>query len=75
MSELVTKYERFREQKNFDADPLIRWCPKPGCQTHVKAESKDTIKLTCPKCSTDVCFQCRDVWHGDKVSCAEAMMT
>ena len=73
MGDLVSKYDRFKDQKSLDADPLVRWCPKPGCLTHIKAANKDSGKLTCPKCSTNVCFKCRDEWHGDKVSCEEAM--
>ena len=29
-------------------------------------------KLTCPKCSHDICFRCREDWHGYRTSCEEA---
>ena len=70
---LFRKYERFKDKKSLDSDPLVRWCPKAGCDTHIRAEKKDTKKLQCPTCMTEVCFNCKDVWHGDSVTCEEAM--
>ena len=39
----------------------------------MRAETKDTKKMTCTKCNTEICFQCRDKWHGEEVTCEEAM--
>ena len=72
-AELFEKYQRFKAAKTLDSDPLIRHCPKPGCETHIRALSADQVKLECPKCHTEVCFKCRDVWHGELVSCEENM--
>ena len=71
--ELFKKYEKFVNAKKLEGDPLVRFCPKPGCTTHFRAENKNQIKLKCPKCATEVCFKCRDLWHGDLVTCEEAM--
>ena len=39
----------------------------------MRAKNTEEIKLTCPKCSTEVCFKCRDTWHGADVTCEAAM--
>ena len=71
--DLLEKYERFKEKKANDSDPLIRWCTKPGCDTTIRAENTDATKLTCPTCSTEVCYQCKEPWHGEDVTCDEAI--
>ena len=38
----------------------------------MKAENDQATKLTCPKCSTEICFKCRNNWHGD-ISCEDAL--
>ena len=52
---------------------MVRFCPKPGCGEHVRAESSDASRLVCAKCGTEICFKCRDYWHGSEVTCDEAM--
>ncbi len=34
------KFTKFKLQKEIDKDPLVKWCPKPGCEKFIKA--KDT---------------------------------
>jgi hypothetical protein len=65
LRDLVKKHEQ-------EADPLVRWCTKPGCPGLMRGESLDAKKVVCPKCSTEVCFQCRDEWHG-RTSCEQNM--
>ena len=72
LPDLYEKYKRFKSQKTLDKDPLIRWCTKAGCDTYMKAENDQATKLTCPKCSTEICFKCRNNWHGD-LSCEDAL--
>ena len=51
----------------------MRWCASPTCETHMRAPN-DTVKyLTCPTCGTEVCFACKEVWHGENVSCNDAL--
>ena len=69
---MIEKYIRFSDKKSLEADPLVRWCTKPNCDEHMRAKNDKVEKLTCPKCSTEVCFKCRDTWHGN-VSCEAAM--
>ena len=53
---LFNKYERFLAKKTLEADLLVRWCPKAGCEDFMRAENGEVKKLTCPTCSTEVCF-------------------
>ena len=70
---LFDKYERFLEKRALETDMNVRYCPKAGCEGWMRAENSSVKKLTCPTCSTDVCFLCKDVWHGNYVTCQEAM--
>lgn len=73
-SELWTKFERFKLKRELERDPLVRYCTKPGCDGHMRGKSNgETQKLQCPKCSTWVCFLCREEWHGEGLSC-EALL-
>ena len=65
LRDLIAKHEK-------EADPLVRWCTKAGCQGSMRGESLDAKKVVCPVCSTEVCFQCRDEWHG-RTSCEQNM--
>ena len=72
-TELYDKYKRFVRKRLMESDPLVRWCTKPGCGMNMKAENMDATKLTCPECSTEVCFKCRDTWHGENKTCQDAL--
>ena len=48
--DVLEKYKRFKEAKELESDPLIRYCPKAGCAEHMKASSLETEKLQCPTC-------------------------
>ena len=52
-----------------ESDPLIRWCPSPGCEGWVAAFDFNASKLHCPLCDKAICFRCRDEWHGRWTSC------
>ena len=71
----MLKYERFKDRKALEQDPLVRFCPKPGCESYMRGQSlKKTEKLQCKECQTWVCFLCREEWHGDKGISCEALM-
>ena len=40
----------------------------------IKASSLQATKLNCPKCSTAICFKCRDEWHGLFTNCERNML-
>ena len=62
--ETFQKYKEFVVKKKVEGDPLMRWCTKPGCTGSMRGDDLNAKKVTCPVCKTDVCFQCRDEWHG-----------
>ncbi len=51
------------------------FCVNEGCEGRMQAESMSTKKMTCPKCQTLVCFQCREAWHGYFISCETSFNT
>lgn len=65
----MEKLAKFTEQRKLEANPLVRWCPKAGCDGHVIAKNFKASKLSCDKCKTKICFQCRSEWHGYFTSC------
>lgn len=71
--ELFEKYERFKAARLIEGDPMIRFCPKPSCGAAIRAENEEATRLVCSECGTEVCFKCRDYWHGETVSCEQAM--
>ena len=71
-NDLMDRFKHFREKKELDKDPLVRYCPKIGCDQHMRAENSQCVKLQCPKCTTEVCFACKEAWH-EGVAC-EALM-
>ena len=50
--DLFEKYQRFKLKKELESDPLVRWCTKAGCETHMRAPNDKVKKLECPKCGT-----------------------
>mmetsp|Transcript_20500 Transcript_20500/g.25207 ORF Transcript_20500/g.25207 Transcript_20500/m.25207 type:complete len:166 (-) Transcript_20500:484-981(-) len=72
-SDLFEKYEKFKAAKLLEQDPLIRFCPKPECGTHIRAENNKVDKVECPECNAEICVKCRDVWHGNEVTCEQAL--
>lgn len=71
-SEVIDKLKLFREKKSELYDPLLRFCPRPLCQGRVSAPSIYAIKLTCPDCQIEICFSCREEWHGYFSTCEGA---
>ena len=68
--ETLAKLTRFVDKKKLDADPLVRYCPKVGCEGYVRGKDFDARKVACPLCKTQICFRCRDEWHGYCTSCS-----
>jgi E3 ubiquitin-protein ligase RNF19A len=61
------------KKKLIEANPLVRWCPKAGCEGFVTAANDKATKLVCPDCKTRICFKCRNDWHGRWTSCTKAL--
>jgi len=66
LKEIIAKQEK-------EADPLMRWCTKPGCSGSMRADDLEAVRVSCPICATQVCFQCRDEWHSG--TCEDNMKT
>lgn len=66
--EVLEKFERFREKKLEESDPLLRYCTKPNCEGKMRGANMQAKELTCPECGTKICFQCREEAHG-KLTC------
>jgi len=68
---LFEKYEQFLLKQTLEADPYVRWCPKPGCG-NAMIGSPNNPMMICgnAKCKFTFCFNCREEWHGD-ASCAQ----
>lgn len=65
---MFVKYLRFKQIKILDADPSVRWCPKPGCDKYVFNKSRHVKKITC-ECGQEICFNCGRAFHGRFSSC------
>jgi len=70
---IMQKLQRFKEKRDLEKDPLVRWCLKPGCEGWVRAPNFKVKKVACPKCSMVICFKCREEYHGTWVSCESNM--
>jgi len=45
MADLMDRFKHFKEKKDLDKDPLVRYCPKAGCDQHMLAEDSNCVKL------------------------------
>jgi len=66
--DLKAKFLKFREEKLAMLTPNLRFCCKPDCPGKMTG-SRIQRKLTCPVCSTQICFNCSQPWHGYFVGC------
>lgn len=46
-----------------DSDPLVKWCPRPGCDKYARAENDRARKIVC-ECEQEICFKCGNAYHG-----------
>ena len=60
---------RFKQLKALESDPLIKWCPRPGCGGYVRGLTLKDHKVVC-QCGEEICFQCGNAYHG-KTSCSD----
>ena len=44
-NDLMERYKYFRQKKDLEKDPLVRYCPKAGCDQYLRAENSQSIKL------------------------------
>lgn len=63
---LYKKYLKFKQMKLLDSDPLVKWCPRPGCDKFVRGT---TSKLICD-CEQEICGKCGNAYHGGWWPCS-----
>lgn len=68
-STVMDKFNHFLEKKRLESDPLVRFCIRPGCDGYVMAKGFNVKKVECPKCAQQICFKCREEYHGYFTSC------
>jgi len=63
--ELIDRLQRITLLRSLQRDPLVRFCPRPGCEYAVvcPAEMQHCSNITCEVCDQEFCFRCRDVAH------------
>lgn len=69
--ELYEKYTKFKARNRLLRDPNIIFCTQPDCEGYMKG-SDDMPLVICPLCKFEMCFKCRQPWHGVK-SCEEML--
>lgn len=64
--EVFSKYEEFTFIASLNADPSVRWCPKPGCGNAIIGDPDNPrCQCTDPECRYEFCFLCSEPWHAD----------
>jgi len=65
-SELFAKYEEFTFIASLNADPSVKWCPKPGCGNAIVGDPENPrCQCTNSNCKYEFCFLCAEPWHQD----------
>lgn len=62
---LFDKYQNFVLKTFVDDNPLVKWCPAPGCENCIRCERKDRKEAVLCKCGFGFCFMCCDYDIGD----------
>jgi len=69
--DIFVKYEEFAFIASLNADPSVKWCPKPGCGNAIIGDPDNPrCQCTNPECRYEFCFLCSEPWHAD-ATCEE----
>jgi len=64
--EIFSKFEEFTFIASLNADPSVKWCPKPGCGNAIIGDPENPrCQCTNPDCKYEFCFLCSEPWHAD----------
>mmetsp|Transcript_42957 Transcript_42957/g.108434 ORF Transcript_42957/g.108434 Transcript_42957/m.108434 type:complete len:526 (-) Transcript_42957:588-2165(-) len=63
--ELYSKYEHYLLRSFVEDNPLVKWCPAPGCIYAIRSDLRDRREAVVCKCGFRFCFQCSDSDIGD----------
>lgn len=70
-TDIFLKYEEFAFIAALNADPSVKWCPKPGCGNAIIGDPDNPrCQCTSPDCRYEFCFLCSEPWHAD-ATCEE----
>ena len=69
--ELYIRYIRLSKTRQLSMNPNICWCVRAGCDQYIE-RNPQKIHLTCDKCFQEICFLCKNGWHGQR-TCEQAM--
>jgi ariadne-1 len=67
--DMFERYANFIIKSFVDDNPLVKWCPAPGCGFTIKCERKDRKEAVACKCGFEFCFNCCDYEVGDHMPC------
>lgn len=45
---MKNKFSKFKKIKLISSNPLLKWCPKPGCENYAEAENSEVKLVVCP---------------------------
>ncbi|CDW84658.1 ibr domain containing protein [Stylonychia lemnae] len=71
--EIRCLYEDLEYKNSLKKQPLLRFCPKQNCGGFGMAQNFNEKFVKCQDCDNQICFECREDWHGDFTSCESAM--
>ena len=66
----IKRYYKLKNLALVNADPLLRWCIRPGCERYNKG-SQENPQVIC-ECGMELCFNCNTRWHPG-LSCQQAI--
>jgi len=62
--ELFNKYIEFTFIASLNADPSVKWCPRPGCGNAIIGDPENPrCQCTNSECRYEFCFLCSEPWH------------
>jgi len=67
--DLFEKYQSFLLKSYVDDNPVVKWCPSPGCTYTVRVDRKERKEAVVCKCGFQYCFHCNDYEIGDHMPC------
>lgn len=70
-TEQFARYERLRRELTIAENPLLSWCPNPQCTNEHGVHSVVDTSLTCTRCNTNICSNCKEMEHENE-TCEEA---
>ena len=71
--ELYEKYEKFLQNAQVTANPLLKWCPNPKCSKIVVLQKENAEIAQCKLCGQKICGKCGQEYHSTSVTCEQVI--